>query len=252
VVSRARRQGRRANRPEIERALALLLEPGDVVPLWIPEGARRLGGFYDDPALLARDAEAWSGRTPCVCVTLNPMDPGVWAGPRNQLRPVDASRDAWDVWDAGCLRRRWLLVDVDPRRVPGTSSTEGEHAAALACARRLRAWLATLGWPAPVLADSGNGSHLLYRLDLPNSAAAHGLVDRALGALELRFGDPAVAIDASVGNAARSGKVYGTLAAKGPDLPARPHRLSRLLEVPPVLHPVSEELLAALPRTPPP
>src|SRR5262249_38075231 len=113
----------------------------------------------------------------------------------------------------------------------------------------IRAWLASLGWPEPILADSGNGGHLLYRIDLTYSPQAMQLVERARSALELRFGDATVAIDARVGNAGRGWKVYGALAAKGPDTPLRPHRLSRLLEVPPRLRSVPLELIAMLPRT---
>src|SRR5262249_28627660 len=165
-------------------------------------------------------AAEWSGRTHCVCVSLNPMDPGRIAPARNNLLVRGDERD----FDEECLRRRWFPVDVDPHRLANTSSTDIEHEAALACAAEIRAWLAPLGWPEPILADSGNGGHLLYRIDLTNSPQAMQLVERALSALELRFGDATVAIDASVGNAGRGWKVYGTLAAKGPDTPLRPHR----------------------------
>jgi hypothetical protein len=238
------------DRAEIERALGLLVEPGSVVELVVPatDDRERLAGFYDDVAALARDATEWNGRTHCVCVSLNPMDPRRLAGARNLLRIRHENREL----DGDCLGRRWFPVDVDPRRETWTSSTDTEHDAALACARRVRGWLASLGWSEPILADSGNGGHLLYRIDLPNSPDVTQLVERALSALELRFGDASVAIDASVSDAARGWKVYGTLAAKGEDTPVRPHRLSHLLEVPPRLRPVPVEMIAMLPRTPPP
>ncbi len=40
--------------------------------------------------------------------------------------------------------------------------------------RRIRDALAAEGWPAPVVADSGNGGHLLYRVDLPNDDGSDG------------------------------------------------------------------------------
>ena len=57
------------------------------------------------------------------------------------------------------------------------------------------------------------------------------------------FSDSAVALDVSVFNAARIWKVYGTMACKGDNLPERPHRLSRLLDVPSTLENVTRQQL---------
>jgi phage/plasmid-associated DNA primase len=77
------------------------------------------------------------------------------------------------------------------------------------------------------------------------------LLQRCLEALAMYFSDSAVALDVSVFNAARIWKVYGTLACKGDHLPERPHRLSRLLDVPSPVECVTrqqlEELAALLP-----
>ena len=43
----------------------------------------------------------------------------------------------------------------------------------------IAAHLAGLGWPAPVVIDSGNGAYLLYRIDLPNDDQATALVKAA-------------------------------------------------------------------------
>jgi len=50
------------------------------------------------------------------------------------------------------------------------SSSDPEKDAARLKARVVRAWLAESGWPASIAADSGNGYHLLYRIDLESSA----------------------------------------------------------------------------------
>ena len=78
--------------------------------------------------------------------------------------------------------------------------------------------------------DSGNGFHLLYRVDLP--ADDGGTVGKLLGALAARFDTPRVKIDRSVANPSRICKLPGTLARKGDHVPDRPHRRSRVLEVP--------------------
>jgi len=87
-------------------------------------------------------------------------------------------------------------------------------------------------WGPPILADSGNGAHLLYTLDLPNDEEALKLVAGALAALDRRYSDDLVKVDVTCANAARIWKAYGTVARKGDSIPGRPHRISRILEVP--------------------
>ena len=96
----------------------------------------------------------------------------------------------------------------------------------------------------PIIADSGNGWHLLYCIDLP--ADDGGLVARVLKALAAKFSDAAVDIDTKVGNASRICKLYGTVAAKGKHSPERPHRVSKVIEIPSPLAPVSVEMLEEL------
>ncbi|MBL8795503.1 MAG: hypothetical protein JNM56_16480, partial [Planctomycetia bacterium] len=122
-------------------------------------------------------------------------------------------------------------IDADPERpVKGIPSTDAEKSRAEAVILLVQEHLAALGWPAPVLADSGNGYHLLYAIDLP--ADDGGTVERCLKALAAEFDTDAVKIDQTVFNPARICKLYGTAARKGDDHPARPHRVSRILEVP--------------------
>jgi hypothetical protein len=83
-----------------------------------------------------------------------------------------------------------------------------------------------------VVGDSGNGAHLLYRIDLPNNQESLELARGVLEALAFKFSDEAVSLDTGVHNAARIWKLYGTTARKGDDIEERPHRVSRLLKVP--------------------
>ena len=124
--------------------------------------------------------------------------------------------------DGDIVRRRWLLVDCDPQRKGTVSSTDAEKELAYEKAFAVATFLESLGWPTPIIADSGNGWHLLYRIDLP--AGDGGLVARVLKALARMFSDDAVDIDTKVGNASRICKLYGTLAAKGKNTPAKERR----------------------------
>jgi hypothetical protein len=67
-----------------------------------------------------------------------------------------------------------------------------------------------------------------------------------LQSLQQEFGDSVVKIDTSVGNAARITKLFGTRACKGDDVPDRPHRMARLIDVPAQLQAVPDLLLCDL------
>ena len=54
------------------------------------------------------------------------------------------------------------------------------------------------GWPAPVIALSGNGYHLLFRVDEPNDAETAELFRRCLRAIAAKFDSEAVEIDQKV------------------------------------------------------
>lgn len=240
-----------ANIGDIRRALALLVEPGAVVELRVPNAGRAgaASGYFDDLDALAAAAARWSGRAPGVYLTLNPVAPALLARAVNRVR--EHARETTS--DCDILRRVRLMFDFDSERPPGISATEDEHAAALDRAREAREWLcAELGWPAPILADSGNGGHLVFGVDLPNHDATTALLKRVLEALAVRFNDERVKVDLGVFNAARIWKVYGTVAAKGDSTADRPHRLARILDAPARLEVVPRECLEAFAALAPP
>jgi len=163
-----------------------------------------------------------------VYTTLNPVKRDLLARASNRLELYAKHTSA----DADVVVRRWLPLDFDPVRPSGISSTDVEHLAALQRARTARKTLTGLGWPAPIFADSGNGAHLLHRIDLPNDHASRDLLKRLLDSLDMLFSDEAVVVDKTTFNAARIWKAYGTVAHKGDSTVDRPHRLARLLEAP--------------------
>jgi hypothetical protein len=209
-----------------------------------------LSGYYDDPARLARDAAQLSPKSEGVYLTLNEIHPALLARRANRAVRI---REGEGTTDTHVRRRCWLPIDVDPVRPKGISAAEAERAAAAERAGLVATFLAGLNFPDPVTADSGNGTHLLYRIDEP--AQDGGLVRRCLQALALRFDDEAVVVDQANHNPARVWKVYGTVARKGEHLPARPHRLAALLSAPdppaPAPHEALERLAAGAPKPEP-
>jgi hypothetical protein len=161
---------------EIHRAIEAIIAPGQVVELralGVTTSAypRRhtVSGYFDDMGQLAQ-AAASLPRAKGVYFTPNPLNPALLSRAANRLRIVDRQDPLTS--DGDVLAHRWLLIDCDAVRPAGISSTDAEHELAFARMQECHAWLQDQGWPAGIEADSGNGGHLLCRIDLPNDAPA--------------------------------------------------------------------------------
>jgi len=185
-----------------------------------------VAGYFDDHSKLAEAAAKLSGNAAGVYVALNTITPALLARSANRLTtgPKNLTQDK-DI-----IRRQYLPIDIDAKRPSGISSTNAEHGAAIEVAKKTEEYLIKLGFSTNsiVVGDSGNGGHLLARIDLPNDEESTNLIKTCLEALATQFDDGAVSIDPSVFNAARIWKLPGTLARKGDSTPDRPHRLARV------------------------
>jgi hypothetical protein len=203
-------------------------------------------GYFDDIEAAAKAAFAMGRADGTVYILLNPVNPALLARAKNRIKVSERGNNTSD---GDVLRRCLLLVDCDPQRPAGISATDDEKEAARETALSIRKHLADLGWPEPVLADSGNGYHLLYRIDLPNDADSTALIKGSLEMLDGLFSDEGVKVDTAVHNAARIVKLYGTVARKGDHTSDRPHRTSALLEVPTEFKVVPRDLMVQLTST---
>jgi hypothetical protein len=235
------------NLGEVERAVRTLIEPGAVVEVRALLGRKRVvaGYFRNDAeglAALCKGVKIWStqqrerDRPDGTYITLNPIDPQLLPRSCNHLTDGLALTTS----DANVTRRRWLLVDVDPDRPAGVSSTEEQHAEALRVAAAIAAFLLERGIQS-VEADSGNGGHVLIPISLENSDEARTLLERILKALSWLFDNERVHVDRATFNASRLSKLYGTIAGKGDSTPEQPHRLARILRCPEEIRPCPEE-----------
>lgn len=239
----------RASIDDARRFLALLARPGDVFELRGLSKGRSTpivtAGYFDDMGALAIAAVERSGKDDGVYITLNPVNPGLLArAPANRVRQA-GNGDTTS--DRDVQHRRHLLVDVDPIRPTGISSNDAEHAAAIELAAAIADHMVTLGWPEPMRADSGNGGHLVYAVDLPVDDG--GLIKRVLAQLSRQFTTTTLKVDEKVFNPARISKIYGTLTRKGENTADRPHRIARLLAAPAALVVVTREQLEAFAPT---
>ena len=227
-----------------------LLEPGQVAELRAIKVStvsysfpHTVSGYFDHDHLqeMAATASQLSSDSKGVYVTLNVVRPDLLARHNNR---VGVAKEGETTKDNEILSRRWLLIDLDPQRPSGTSATDEEKTRAWVKIHAIREFLRELSWPDPILADSGNGYHLLYSIDLP--ANDDGLVKRLLQALAKKFDDDFVEVDQRVFNPSRITKLYGTEVRKGDSIPLRPHRWSGIIDSPSPLIRVPKEQLEAL------
>ena len=227
---------------ELSRAVEALFEPGQVVELRTFANGKTFSGYYADHEKLIEDAAKKEEAGHELYVTANEIKPPLLGRAANRIRPVykDPTTSDNDV-----QRRRWLLIDADPVRPAKISSTDEEKEASHHLAREVWRWLREQGFSEPYAADSGNGYHLLYPIDLPNDNDSRELIKAVLEALSFMFSGESAEVDTSTYNAARVWKLYGTTARKGDSIEERPHRKAKLLSIPEEPELVSREMLEA-------
>ena len=228
-------------------AVARIAGPGQVVEVRALADLNTHSGYFNDYDALVRQVEALGTDSSIqgIYITLNEVNPALFSRRANRIKMRLGKKDS-STSDADILCRRWLPIDIDPLRPSGVSSTDEEHSLALAKAEEVARWIAGLGFPEPIRADSGNGAHLLYRIDLPNDDAATALVKACLTTLDTLFSDERVSVDTANFNAARIWKLYGTVSRKGDSTPERPHRRSRIISAPDVPGVVTREQLETI------
>ena len=213
----------------IKATLDLLHAPGDVFEVRIPKTkAGTISGYFNDTGLAAALIAKENGKHQSIYMTVNPIQPALMARSENTLTYGSFMTSS----DADVLRRRWFLLDFDAVRPAGISSSKSEYEAAYKKADDVVEWLTSIGWPEPIRADSGNGCHVMYRVDEPNDDPARVDFEYALKMLSSIFSDDTVKVDVTVFNSSRVWKIYGTISAKGSHTADRPHRVAMLTRVP--------------------
>jgi hypothetical protein len=237
--------------PDVGRileALRLLVAPGQACELRALDvatgyGKRPHAGFFDCDHLstMAKEAIKLTKISSGVYFTINPLSLDVLSKRCNRVGPAERGESAGA---EAVVRRRWMLIDCDPVRLTGICATDGEKADARHVAAEVQNDLHDHGWPDPILADSGNGWHLFYRVDLPVDDGE--LVKRCLLALAAKHSTSTAKVDCSVFDPPRIARLPGCLNRKGDHTPGRPHRLTGLVDVPTEIVAVPQQLLQDL------
>lgn len=227
---------------KIREALALLKPNGQLFEIRILQGKQTISGYFTSVETLLREFNKVSLKGANVFYTLNQIDEACYAREQHDcFRQCKTTTS-----DADIVAYNWMLIDLDPVRRTGISSTAAELTEAYNRGLRIVEYLRELAFPAPVMACSGNGIHLLYQVYLANTKENARLIENCLKALALLFNDEKVEVDTSVFNPARISKLYGTMAQKGSSTKDRPHRMSRIISAPTVSEVAKKEALERL------
>ena len=232
------------NAQEVRKAIAILQSPGDVFEVRAIGTAKKdiLSGYFRDAETLLKAFDTIDMRRRNVYITLGKVKDECFARSQSEcfLKSPQTSSDT------EIVSYRWLFVDLDPVRTAGISSSDTELEDAKALSKVVLQYMQNLGFEKPVIAASGNGFHLLYRIDVLNDEAGRALIAKCLKVLSMLFDSDKVKIDTTNSNPSRICKLHGTLAQKGTSTPERPHRMSRILEVPEEIKTTDESVLLAL------
>ena len=134
--------------------------------------------------------------------------------------------------DNEILSRKWCLIDVDCEKPSDTNSTNEEKELAKVVVNNVYKFLRDEGFEKPIICDSANGYHLLYKQDMQSTPANTEVMKKFLQVLDMYFSTEKVKIDCSTYNASRVCKLYGTYSRKGSNTKDRPQRMSYILQVP--------------------
>lgn len=200
-----------------------------------------LSGYFNNALDIFNAISRYAGKYN-IFFTMNEVSPEIISRSKDHFTKYAKNTTT----DSEIRRRKWILLDFDPVRPAGISSSEEELKSAKSCAMKVRKYLSEEGFPAPVFALSGNGYHLLYSCDLDNGEKERETIKKFLEVLDQKFSNEKVKVDRANFNAARICKLYGTVSCKGDDTEKRPHRRSRIIKAPDVIKQVRLEQLQEL------
>lgn len=232
------------NELEVRKTFELMVD--DLTEVRIIGNNITASGYFKDVDTLLKNLKQYENRQGLnFYFVMNSVNEGCYSRQqRDCFIEIGRSNKTPTTSDKDIVKRNWLLLDIDCERPSGVSSTDTELQKAKDKANKVYRYLKNEGFERPIVAYSGSGTHLLYRISLDPSETQ--LVKDSLLALDMMFSDEEVKIDTSVFNASRITKLYGTMAVKGRNTKERPHRLSKIVNYPNEIKVNDAELLIKL------
>lgn len=194
---------------------------------------------FTDFDLISNEIQRFDGGNYNIYFRINELKDAV----KGKIQHNKFIRGAKGASDVDIKHRDWLFLDFDPIREGGVKDIaatdeemEKSHIVAVECYKYLKNY----GFPEPIVCKSGNGWHILYKLDkvAEEGEKTSKIFSNFLSFLALKFTTDEVDVDLKNTNASRLTKLYGTKSRKGADIPERPHRKSEIIKVPQELVPL--------------
>lgn len=188
---------------------------------------RTYSGYFTDVNTLLNEIREYDNCN--IYFTLNAINPACYDREQHD-RIVTKPKSTTS--DNDIVGRDWILIDIDTKKPSDTNSTDEEKEMAKEVVNNVFKFLRDEGFEKPVVCDSGNGFHLLYKIAMKNSNENTTICKEFLQVLDMLFSNPNVEIDCTTHNASRVCKLYGTFSRKGSNTKKRPQRESKILRIP--------------------
>lgn len=192
-----------------------------------PETKRSYSGYFTDIETILREIKRYEKCN--LYFTLNVIDPACYS--REQHDRI-STRPKSTTSDMEILGRKWCLIDVDCEKPSDTNSTDAEKELAKVVVNEVYKFLRDEGFEKPIICDSANGYHLLYKQAMISNPQNTETMKNFLKVLDMYFSTDKVKIDCTTFNPSRICKLYGVISRKGSDTQERPQRESKILRVP--------------------
>lgn len=215
---------------EILKSLKVLKKQNQLFEIRMISGSWNASGYFSNPEIAIEELKHFRMRENTnVYFSLNYIDTACFSR-KQRNKFIEKAENTTK--DNDILGYQWLMIDIDPKRPSGTSSSNEQLEKAKQKTKRIYKFMREQSWHDPIIALSGNGCHLLYSVGLKNVKENVDLIKSCLNSLANIFNDDDSDVDCSTFNPARICKLYGTVAKKGMNTPERPHRLSKIIYIP--------------------
>lgn len=204
---------------------------GDLTEIRILSGNKTWSGYFKDVNTLINCIEPFSNSPHTqIYFTLNHIKEACYG--RSQCNKIIQIFREPTTSDVDIDGRTHILIDLDPKRPAGVSSSEEELNYAYLKACDVYNWLMSQGFYEPIVCRSGNGYHVIVPCLIAATPENTETIKKFLQVLSMIFSDEHIDVDEKVFNLARISKLPGTMACKGENTLDRPWRQSMIVHVP--------------------
>lgn len=198
-----------------------------LIEVRVADGNKWLSGYFKDPETMICELRKVGNKG--IYATINEINEACFSRP--QCETIIATKTATSGPDI--TKRVCLFLDFDPERPSDTNATDEEKKIAETTMRRVFRFLRDEGFSDPVVADSCNGYHCYYHIDVPATTEGDKLISDFLAVLGMMFYDEHVKIDKATKDRNRIAKIIGTSSVKGSSKSKdRPQRESKFIYIP--------------------